>query len=84
MGLLREPLGRTGVNETGVSCSSGGSLNTTERKGSLMPQCNKCDRVAATVEMRRSPKQGWLCKDWYACKIRRGDKRLLADIARAS
>jgi hypothetical protein len=32
-----------------------------------MPQCKKCSRVAATAEMRRSPKEGWLCKDTAGC-----------------
>lgn len=33
-----------------------------------MPKCRKCGRVAATIEMRRSPTPGlWLCKDKIVC-----------------
>lgn len=32
-----------------------------------MPVCSKCNRMAATVEMRRSPKGGYLCKEKSRC-----------------
>lgn len=35
-----------------------------------MPVCNLCKRMAATAEMRRSPKEGWICKDKVSCKDR--------------
>lgn len=36
-----------------------------------MPFCDFCDRVAATVEMRRRPGgTGWKCKDTVACRGR--------------
>lgn len=40
-----------------------------------MPACNRCGRVSASAEMRRSPKSGWLCKDKYACKRDRKARR---------
>lgn len=40
-----------------------------------MPVCKHCGTTLASADMRRSPKQGWLCKDKIGCehdrKIRR-------------
>lgn len=36
-----------------------------------MPTCRECGHMQATVEMRRSPKEGWLCKDKQGCKRRK-------------
>lgn len=40
-----------------------------ERKP-MSPVCRKCERMAATAEMRRSPKEGYVCKDKIPCKVR--------------
>lgn len=36
-----------------------------------MPTCNRCDHLAASADMRRSPKGGHLCNDKTACERRR-------------
>lgn len=36
-----------------------------------MPVCRECHVMQATVEMRRSPKGDWLCKDKQACLRRK-------------
>lgn len=35
-----------------------------------MPVCRKCNAMQATIEMRKSPKEGWLCKDKDKCSKR--------------
>lgn len=49
-----------------------------------MPMCRECGLVAATVEMRRTPKGQALCKDKNGCRVRVADRKLLRDIGRAS
>lgn len=44
-----------------------------------MPICNLCGRMAATAEMRRSTKEGWLCKDKLPCKTRVKELKQVAD-----
>jgi len=44
-----------------------------------MPTCKRCGRVAASAEMRRSPKSGYLCKDKIGCDHDRRVKRQGAD-----
>ncbi len=36
-----------------------------------MPVCKRCGRMATSVEMRRSPAGGALCKAKQACEVRR-------------
>ena len=45
-----------------------------------MPTCKKCGVTQATVEMRRSPKAGWLCKEIDHCKARVKDARARARV----
>ena len=48
-----------------------------------MPQCERCQVVQASVEMRRLPRgyehgyswQRWVCKDKTACKARAEDRK---------
>jgi hypothetical protein len=35
-----------------------------------MPVCNRCGKMGPTADMRRSPKQGAVCKDKPKCKER--------------
>ncbi len=36
-----------------------------------MPTCKKCGVMKATAEMRRSPTEGYVCKDKFTCTRRR-------------
>lgn len=49
-----------------------------------MPTCRKCGITQATVEMRRSPKEGggWLCKEFDRCKARVKEARARARAAK--
>lgn len=49
-----------------------------------MPICNKCGRMAATAEMRRSTKEGWLCKDKVPCKVKAKQREGLKELTRIS
>ena len=40
-----------------------------------MPECKECGITQATVEMRRSPKEGWLCKEKSDCKKRKKERK---------
>lgn len=46
-----------------------------------MPQCHKCGRVAASAEMRRTPKlleqggQAWVCRESLRCRDRAKEAR---------
>jgi hypothetical protein len=43
-----------------------------------MPECKTCGITQATVEMRRSPTDGWLCKEKADCKKRVKEQRARA------
>ncbi len=49
-----------------------------------MPVCRECGLTAATVEMRRTSTGAHLCKEKLGCRIRKADRRLMADIQKAS
>lgn len=45
-----------------------------------MPVCNRCERMSASAELRRTPK-GHVCKDKYTCKARKQKARAAAKAA---
>lgn len=45
-----------------------------------MPVCNHCERMAASAELRRTPK-GHVCKDKMTCKARKQKARAAAKAA---